>query len=130
MVLRRCAMVMMVDPLKLARMAFWMKASVSPSTLAVASSSTSTLGLHTQSRISFTTMRGKKLGGASDAVTRAACDRRMWGWCLLPEQGTCHAQKLALPNAPVLPRFRHPRSQAIHAGHNVLQPTSGPLNQA
>ena len=46
MVLRRCAMVMMVEPLKFCRMALWMKASVSPSTLAVASSSTSTLGLH------------------------------------------------------------------------------------
>ena len=45
MVLSRCAMVMMVEPLKFARMAFWMNASVSPSTLAVASSSTSTFGL-------------------------------------------------------------------------------------
>ena len=45
MVLRRWAMVMMVEPAKLVRMAFWMNASVSPSTLAVASSSTSTLGL-------------------------------------------------------------------------------------
>lgn len=46
MVLRRCAMVRMVLSAKLLRMAAWMKASVSPSTLAVASSSTSTLGLH------------------------------------------------------------------------------------
>ena len=50
MVLRRWAMVMMVEPLKFCRMALWMKASVSPSTLAVASSSTSTLGLHAAPR--------------------------------------------------------------------------------
>ena len=39
-------MVMIVDPVKFCRMALWMNASVSPSTLAVASSRTSTLGLH------------------------------------------------------------------------------------
>jgi len=45
MVLRQCAMVIIAEPLKFAHMALWMNASVSPSTLAVASSSTSTFCL-------------------------------------------------------------------------------------
>ena len=45
MVVRQCAMVIMVEPLKFARMTRWMNASISPFTLAVASSSSSTFSL-------------------------------------------------------------------------------------
>ena len=55
---------------------------------------------------------------------------RVWGWRSLSEQCARHTQELALADAPILSRFRYPRSQAIHAGHNVLRQTSGTPSQA
>ncbi len=71
MVFSRCAMVKTVLSLKLALMVRWMSASVSPSTDAVASSATSTLGLRSRARATHSSWRCPMLKLSPPSATRA-----------------------------------------------------------